>query len=91
MIPCPKHDFILHRDLTASERLAPAQICIRFIKDDLESLEYRIKNASNALTEEQLQTICDAVQYAYNAVSNAACLGESGYTPLPVKVVRWEK
>ena len=90
MKPYPKHDHILHRDLTAAERLAPARTAITFMLRDLDTLEYRIKNASDDLTEAQLEIICEAVQNAYNAVNNAACLGESDYHALPVKSVRWE-
>lgn len=88
--PCPKHDCILHRDLTAPERLDPAMTVIKFMRSELDDLEYRLKNASDSLTEDQLMTICDAVSNAYYAVCNASRLGESGHHPLPVRVVRWD-
>lgn len=88
--PCPKHDLILHRDLTTPERLDPAVTVIKFMRSELDDLEYRIKNASDSLTEDQLLTICDAVSNAYHAVCNASRLGESGYHALPVRVIRWD-
>lgn len=90
MKPYPKHDSILHRDLTARERLDHAVTVIKFMRSELDDLEYRIKNASDSLTEDQLLTICDAVSNAHHAVCNASRLGESGYHSLPVRVVRWD-
>ncbi len=90
MKPYPKHDFILDRDLTPAERLEPQRATIRFAIKYLKQLDDTLKNASNSLTEEQLETIADAVQNAYNAASNAAFLGTTGYHALPVRSVRWE-
>lgn len=87
--PCPNHDYILHRALTARERLDPAVTVIKFMRSELNDLEYRLKNASDSLTEGQLWTICDAVSNAYFAVCNASRLGDSDYHALPVRVVRW--
>lgn len=91
MKPYNKHDFILDRDLTVAERLEPQRATVRFTKRALDSLDYVLRNASNDLTEEQIQTVAAAVQYAYNAVSNAANLGTVGYHALPVQVVRWKQ
>lgn len=90
MKPYPKHDHILHRDLTAAERLQPQRATLHFIKRMCDQLENTLNHASNDLTEEQLEKIADAVQNAYNAASNAAFLGTTGYHALPVRSVRWE-
>lgn len=85
----PKHDYILDRDLTPRERLEPQRRTISFMRDLLTNLENTLNNASDALTENDLLTIADAVQNAYNAVENAVFLGESGFHPRPVRAVRW--
>lgn len=90
MKPYPKHDIILDRDLSASERLYPARSCVNFMEGMLCDLKETLIGASDSLTEKQLQTICDAVQNAYNAVSNAAYLGNSDYHALPVESIRWK-
>lgn len=90
MKPYPKHDHILHRDLTPQERLEPARAGVRFMRRMLDDLDHVLRNASDSLTEDQLKTVCDAVQNAYNAVSNAAYLGDSDYHAFPVKVIRWD-
>ena len=87
---CEKYDEILHRDLTAQERLEPCRVAVRFMHRSLDSLEHVIRNASNDLTEEQLQLVADAVQVACNAVDNAAFLGDSDYQARPVRLVKWE-
>lgn len=90
MKPYPKYDAILRRDLTPAERLEPGIATVRFMRKMLDSLDYTLRNASDSLTEENIQTIADAVQNAYNAVSNAAYLGNSDYHALPVESIRWE-
>lgn len=90
MKPYPKHDHILHRDLTAAERLQPQRATLHFIKRMCDQLENTLNHASNDLTEEQLEKIADAVQCAFNAMSNAKNLGTSDYIPLPVRLVIWK-
>ena len=90
MKPYPKHDHILRRDLTPQERLEPQIASVRFMRRMLDDLDYTLRNASDSLTEGQLMTIADAVQNAYNAVSNATYLGNSDYHALPVESIRWK-
>lgn len=87
--PYQKYDDILKRDLTASERLEKQLCYLRFSVNYIEQFQIVIKNLSNDLTEEQLQTICDAVDSVLNASSNAAFLGMHGYEARPVKMVEW--
>ena len=84
-----KHDYMLDRDLRPRERLEPQRSTIKFMRQLLDSLEYELNNASDMLTEDDLLTIADAVQNAYNAVENAAFLGHSDFYPRPVRAVRW--
>ena len=85
-----KHDYIQDRDLLPRERLEPQRRTISFMRELLNGLENTLNNASDALSEDDLNTIADAVQNAYNAVENAAFLGETGFYPRPVRAVRWE-
>ncbi len=85
----PKHDYILDRDLRPCERLEPQRNTLSHMRRLLDSLESTLNKASDQLTEDDLLTIADAVQYAYNAVENAAFLGNSDFTPRPVRAVRW--
>ena len=84
-----KHDYMLDRDLRPRERLEPQRNTLNYIRKLCDSLEYELSNASDQLTEEDLLTIADAVQYAYNAMENAAFLGHSDFYPRPVRAVRW--
>lgn len=84
-----KHDYILDRDLRPRERLEPQRKTLEHMRRLIDSLELELANASDLLTEDDLLTIADAVQYAYNAVENAAFLGHSGFYPRPVRAVRW--
>ena len=90
MKPYPKHDYILQRDLLPEERLEPQRNTVRQMQKMLDSFYYVLLNAADDLTEEELDTVAAAVQNAYNAVSNAAYLGISGYHALPVESVRWK-
>lgn len=85
----PKHDYMLDRDLRPRERLEPQLTAIHFMRQLLYSLESELNNASDQLTEDDLLTIADAVQNAYNAMENAAFLGDSDFYPRPVRAVRW--
>lgn len=89
MKPYPKHDYIQNRDLLPRERLEPVRDGVRQMRVMLNSLEGTLSNASDALTESDLSTICEAVQMAYNAVENAAMLGWSDFSPRPVRAVGW--
>lgn len=84
-----KHDYIHNRDLRPRERLEPQRNTIKFIRQLCDSLENELNNASDRLTEDDLLTIADAVQNAYNAMENATFLGHSDFYPRPVRVVRW--
>lgn len=89
--PYHKHDLFLEKDLTPAERLEPARAAIRHAIDLLQQFNDTIAHASPLLTDENLQTICDAAEAAYNAAGNAAFLGHSGFEPVPVKTVGWTK
>lgn len=87
----PKHDYILDRDLRPCERLEPQRVEINYMHHLLDSLKNTLNNASDMLTEDELDTIADAVQMAYNAVENAAHLGSSDFVPRPVRTVGWNR
>ena len=89
MMIYPKHDYLLNRDLTNSERLEPQRKTVEIIRRHLDELDHVLNNASDKLTEADLMVVADAVENAYNAVANAALLGTSDFHPLPVRVVRW--
>lgn len=87
--PYPKHDHILHRDLTAAERLEKQQAYLRQSIRYLEQSINTLKKVPDDLTEEQLMNICEAVDAAYNAAHNIAFLGIVGYEAKEVKKVEW--
>ena len=88
--PYPKHDDLLKKDLSAAERLETQRAYLRFSISHLEQSIRTLEHASDKLTEEQLQNICDAVDSAFNACANIAFLGYSGYTAQEVKTVSWK-
>lgn len=89
--PYNKQDLFREKDLTPAERLEPARAAIRHAITLLQQFDDKIAHASPLLTDENLQTICDAAEAAYNAAGNAAFLGHSGFEPAPVKTVGWTK
>lgn len=88
--PVNKHDYMLDRDLRPRERLSPATSAIRFARQLLEQFERDLERAGDQLTEEQLQTICNAADMAWKAAENAAFLGHSGFHAHPLEAVNWE-
>lgn len=88
--PYNKHDPIIGRDLTAAERLEPARAALRLAAKLIEQAERTAENASNLLTEAELETVCRAAEQAVRAAENAAFLGVSGYIAHPVERVAWE-
>ena len=88
--PYPKHQ-AFGDDLTAAERLHPARVAVLRAIILLQQFCDITENASERLTEEQLQTICDAASAAYGAASNARFLGESDYNPFPVSTIKWNR
>ena len=89
--PYNKQDLFREKDLTCAERLEPARSTICHAIDLLQQFNDKIAHAYPGLTDENLQTICDAAEAAYNAAINAAFLGHSGHEPLPVKAISWTK
>ena len=89
--PYNKHDFILNRDLTPAERLEPQRKCLEHTQNLLEQFKRTLESASDRLTENELNTIAEAVDNALRAAENAAFLGESGFNPRPVRMVSWDE
>ena len=89
MKPYPKHDYILDRDLANCERTTPQIVQVWHMKKTLDKLELMLRNLSDDLTEEQLNTVCLAVEMATRAVNNAAYLGSDNVPHLPVEMVLW--
>lgn len=87
--PYEKHDAILNRDLSASERLEPARASLRFAMRLLKQFERDLLKASDRLTDEQLQTICNAVDNAWRASENCAFLGNPEFVAHPLERVSW--
>lgn len=75
--------------LRPRERLEPARAALRHAVSLLEQFSRRTESAWDHLSDEELQTICDAAEAALNAAQNAAFLGESGYCPRPIREIRW--
>jgi hypothetical protein len=88
--PYTKHDDLLKRDLTASERLEPARTALRYAVELLRQFDRDTSNAWDKLTEEQLLKICEAAEVALNAAENAAFMGREFY-PKPVWEVKWDE
>jgi hypothetical protein len=86
----PKHDEIFKKTYRPRERLPRQHRQIESMDIMPSILKARLLNASDSLTDKQLNIIANAVENAYNAVSNAAHLGESGYESKPVKKITWE-
>lgn len=87
--PYPKHDHLLHCDLTAAERLEKQQAYLRQSVRLLEQSMNTLKKVPDDLTEEQLMNICEAVDAVYNAAHNIVFLGIVGYEAKEVKKVEW--
>lgn len=71
------------------ERLTPAMDAVDHAIRLMLNYQYRLRQVSEYLTDEELQTLCDAADAVASAASNAANLGWSGYEPIEVKTVRW--
>lgn len=91
MHPYPKHDYILNRDLLPRERLEPALSALRWTKQLIEQAMDTVSNASDRLTDNQLEIICSACVQAHNAAENIAFMGISGFNAHPLKMVEWEE
>ena len=68
--PYNKQDLFREKDLTCAERLEPARSTICHAIDLLQQFNDKIAHAYPGLTDENLQTICDAAEAAYNAASD---------------------
>ena len=88
--PYCKHDELLKKDLRPRERLEPARNILFFAIQHLEQFAHTTENASDKLTDEQLETICRACDMALNAALNCSQLGVVGYHAMPVETVRWK-
>lgn len=89
--PYNKHDYILNRDLTASERLEPQKATLRYARNLLEQFENTLNRAANDLTEEELDTIARATWNAFLAAENACFLAEPSFNPHPLETVGWNE
>ena len=87
--PYNKHDIIAGRDLTAGERLESARATLKWAVRLLEQFSDDTVHTSDKLTEDQLLTICKAVDQAYLAAENAAFLGRSGFVAHALQRVEW--
>lgn len=84
-----KYDEILKRNLKNSERLQDTFATISLMRNAIDTLEYRVRNVSDDLSDEQLMLIEEAVAVAYNAVQNAEFMGTCGYRVRDVYAVNW--
>ena len=84
-----KYDEILKRNLKNSERMNDSLATISFMRRELDTLEFKIQNTSDDLTDEQLNCMEEAVSVAHNALQNATFLGTCGYTAKDVYTVKW--
>jgi len=57
----PEYDVLLNRKLTSVERLEPARTKLKQSVQLMLDLQYSLDNASDRLTEEQLETIANHV------------------------------
>lgn len=89
--PYNKRDEILERDLTAAERLEPARATLLYATRLLQQFHKDLMSASDNLTENQLEIICNAVDQAWMAAENCAFMGLSGFNAHPLKTVKWER
>ena len=89
--PYNKHDYILNRDLTPAERLEPQRKALEHAQGLLDHFRKILVNASDELTEKELDTIAEAVENALRAAENAAFLGTLGFNPRPVRMVSWDE
>ena len=87
----PKRDVILGRTYRPCERLDFQLRQLYKMETMLSITKGRLLGASDSLTDKQLSKIADAVESAYNALSNAAHLGESWYEARSVKKITWEE
>ena len=89
MIP-KRYDSFIKRDLTNVERMGDTLSTIEFMYRALDTLKFRVSHVANDLTDEQLEKIEEAVNVAYDAVTNAEFLGDYGYEPRNVYPVAWD-
>lgn len=66
----PKHDYLLNRDLTPAERLEPQRISLARMINKLEATIDQLNNASEDLTEEQLETIASNIAWLEGEVNH---------------------
>ena len=87
--PYKKHDVMLGRDLSAAERLEPARASLRYAVRLLEQFSRDTTKASDGLSDDQLETICKAVDMAWKAAENCAFLGISEFNAHPLERIVW--
>ena len=86
--PVAKYDELMQCNLSAGERLDPCIVALNFAQRYINQAKDKIRHAAEDLTEEELQTICDATEVVLNAVENLVFLGKSEI-PNPVWPVKW--
>ena len=84
-----RYDSFIKRDLTNAERMADTLATINFMYRAIDTLKFRVSHVANDLTDEELERIEEAVNVAYDAITNAEFLGDYGYEPRNVYPVHW--
>lgn len=88
--PYKKHDLLLGRDLTNAERLQPAVATLDRAALLIGQFRRDVQNASDLLSEEQLEIIGKAADVILRASENATFLGWQSFDPWPLESVKWE-
>lgn len=76
---------------TPAQRLGAQREALYHMRRLLDQFEDRTDHAAADLTEENLQSIADAVEMATRAVENMAYIGHSSFTPWPVETIKWRR
>ena len=84
-----KHDYILDRDLSPTERLGRSRSQIEYMRRYLDQLENTVNHVHPEVSEENLENFAKAIDMALRAAENAVFYGESGYFPQPLVSYGW--
>lgn len=80
---------IFKGELHARERLEPARASLRLSISLLEQFIDRTEQATDLLSDEQLEVICKAAWEAQKAAENCALMGYSDFNAHPLEKVEW--
>lgn len=94
--PYNKHDALLGRDLTPSERMEGVRATITWTHRLLDQIDHTLANLPEDLGRdeydetERLFCFAAAVHQIYNAAENTAFLGEIDFRPHQLRAVSWD-